>query len=260
MNYGGRSLEVLENVSVDSLVKLAGVIDGANEIALEGHELRAMIAQLNFLRLKPEAEQEKIFSGLAAKHLPALADQFRTDPSALSPSMTLMNTVSHTPYFARFLKTPGGQGIVALHVKHMAQDPDVGALDTDRIGEVTQFLSTLLLLQGMVDVEQADKTALMHKLRLWVQVYRGQFAAGTSSRCIASLTSDPSMGAYMIQVKALLEEPLYKCGGTNCARATSTGEGQLLQCSRCKSAVYCSEEHQKQAWRSHKANCFQVTF
>ncbi len=47
MNYGGRSLEVLENVSVDSLVKLAGVIDGANEIALEGHELRAMIAQVN---------------------------------------------------------------------------------------------------------------------------------------------------------------------------------------------------------------------
>ncbi|KDQ28302.1 hypothetical protein PLEOSDRAFT_29855 [Pleurotus ostreatus PC15] len=200
------------------------------------------------------------YSELAAKHLPALADQLRADSSALSPSMTLMNTVSHTPYFARFLKTPGGQGIAALHVKHMAQDPTVGALDADSIGEATQFLSTLLLLQGIADVEQADKTALMPKLRSWVQVYRGQFAAETSSRCIASLTSDPTMRTHMIQVKALLEESLHKCGSTNCGLSASNGGGQLLQCSRCKSAVYCSQEHQKQAWRSHKATCFQVTF
>ncbi|KAF9487526.1 hypothetical protein BDN71DRAFT_1436791 [Pleurotus eryngii] len=214
MNCGGRSREVLENVSADSLAKLAGVIDGANEIALEGHELRALIAQLNFLRPKPEAEQEKVFSELAAKHLPALADQFRTDPSALNPSMRLMNLASHTPYFARFLKTPGGQGIAALHVKH-----------------------------GIADVEQADKTALMPKLRSWIQVYRGQFAAETSSRCIASLTSDPTMRTYMTHFKALSEGSLHKCGGTNCGRSTSTGGGQLLQCSRCKSAVYVSSLH-----------------
>jgi hypothetical protein len=53
-----------------------------------------------------------------------------------------------------------------------------------------------------------------------------------------------------------------KCGGImrnkeihNCSIC---GIESKMKCNRCKSAFYCSREHQKEAWASHKSICKQV--
>jgi predicted Zn-ribbon and HTH transcriptional regulator len=42
----------------------------------------------------------------------------------------------------------------------------------------------------------------------------------------------------------------------NCGGAFSAKE--LKRCARCTIAWYCCVEHQRAAWRSHKADCFDV--
>jgi hypothetical protein len=63
-------------------------------------------------------------------------------------------------------------------------------LDVDAIGEVCQFLSTALILQGISDIGDDDKNALLSKLRQWKRLYKGQFAAETSDRCLALITDE----------------------------------------------------------------------
>ncbi|KAF4563121.1 hypothetical protein EYR36_003560 [Pleurotus pulmonarius] len=258
MNFGG--LNTFDNVTAESLVILAGVIDG-DKIAPEGLEYRILQAQLGYLQRKPRAEQTKIHSEVAAKYLPALADKFRNETGALNPAMTLLNVISYTPYFVRFLKTPGGQGIAGLQTKRTAEDAaDIEKMDVDRVGEVGQFLATILLLQGTADVDEADKRALIPKLKVWERSFRGRLASETSGRCIAILADDPGMRGAMVHVKKMLEGQLHQCGGPGCSLTSRPTGEDLLYCSRCKSAVYCSQEHQKQAWSSHKLSCFQAAF
>jgi hypothetical protein len=64
-------------------------------------------------------------------------------------------------------------------------------LDIDTVGEITQFLGTLLLLQGTSDVTEDDKKALLSKMSVWKRTYRGtgRTAEKASERCRALLSS-----------------------------------------------------------------------
>ena len=64
-------------------------------------------------------------------------------------------------------------------------------MTVDEVGEVGQFLSTLLVLQGVADVDELDKAALVSKLNQWKRIYSGRLASDTSERCLALLTDDP---------------------------------------------------------------------
>ena len=87
---------------------------------------------------------------------------------------------------------PGGQGIAGLQTKRTAEDAaDIEKMDVDRVGEVGQFLATILLLQGTADVDEADKRVLIPKLKAWERSFRGRLASETSGRCIAILADDP---------------------------------------------------------------------
>jgi hypothetical protein len=64
-------------------------------------------------------------------------------------------------------------------------------LDIDVVGEITQFLGTLLLLQGTSAITEADKKALLAKMSEFRKKYRGsgRVAETASERCRALLTS-----------------------------------------------------------------------
>ena len=49
-------------------------------------------------------------------------------------------------------------------------------------------------------------------------------------------------------------------GLTTDLTCSTCGEGQkeLFRCSGCKVVLYCSREHQKQSWRSHKPECLRI--
>lgn len=156
-----------------------------------------------------------IFSEVAAKYLPALVDIFRQRPEVLGSATTLMNVISTTyvlvatarhvliqlprPYFIRFLRTPAGEGLASLQVKRIATAAnEMGAMSVDDVGEILQFCSSILLLQGVQDVDDEDKAILLKHLPDWERKYRGRLASETAGRCLALLNDDPSVFAVIL--------------------------------------------------------------
>ena len=100
-----------------------------------------------------------------------------------------MNT---RPYFVRFLRSPAGKGIAVLQTKRTAESAaEIDGMNADEVAEITQFLSTILLLQPTPEVDEADKKILVKKLRQWAQRFPGRLASNTCERCLALLTNDP---------------------------------------------------------------------
>ncbi|KAL0955721.1 hypothetical protein HGRIS_001939 [Hohenbuehelia grisea] len=178
----------------------------------------------------------------------------------INPPMTLLNVISYTSYFIRFLKTPEGYDITTLQAHRTAQEAEyMSMLNATEVGEAGQFLSTLLLLQGAAAVADEDRNILIPKLRQWQRSFNG-LASDVSERCLAILTDDPNMRSMMSSVKSMIERKLVQCNGPGCSlRLRSTG-ADLLQCARCKSVVYCGPEHQRVDWPTHKAVCFPTTY
>jgi len=250
------SLATSNNVTAESLATLACLSGEDSEGTMNGVFLKT---HLGILQSKPRAEQSKVHHEFAAKYLPAAAEKYRQSADAWNPSLSLMNLVGHTPYFVRFAQSPVGRGIAALQAERMAAVSS-DTMDVDRVGEMCQFLSTVLVLQGPSDVEDADKSALVPKLRTWTRAYRGRFAAETSDRCLGILTDEPASRAVVQMVKSGLERGVGECGAQGCSRRQRASGSELLKCARCKTAVYCGAEHQKQAWSTHKAACFPAAF
>jgi len=94
-------------------------------------------------------------------------------------------------YFVRFQRSPAGSDLAAIQAHRTAIDPVSTLLDIDTIGEVTQFLVTLLLLQGTSGITGDDLGALSSKTNKWRNMYRGtgRAAETASERCHALLTS-----------------------------------------------------------------------
>ena len=86
------------------------------------------------------------------------------------------------------MRTSQGKGLAALQTKRTAQ---ATSMTVDEVGEICQFLSTLLILQGAADADDLDKATLVPKLNQWKRIYSGRLASDTSERCLALLTDDP---------------------------------------------------------------------
>ncbi|EIM90303.1 uncharacterized protein STEHIDRAFT_50466, partial [Stereum hirsutum FP-91666 SS1] len=129
-------------------------------------------------------------SEFAALHLPALAQAFRSNNSIMSTSVMMLNVISHTPYFSRFLRSDAGKGMAILHAKRMAAHPAVSSLQGEELGEATQFLSTLLVYQGREGISQGDIQALTPKLHRWKteRVDSGGVLQVSADRCRAQLS------------------------------------------------------------------------
>ncbi|KAJ7075911.1 hypothetical protein C8R43DRAFT_910692, partial [Mycena crocata] len=194
---------------------------------------------------------------VGAKYLPALVHLFRSRQELLGSAATLMNMISTTPYFIRFLRTSAGQGLAALQAKRIARAAlDINAMDVNDVGEIGQFLTTILLLQGTRDVAAEDRDILLQYLPVWDQKFRGELAAETAKRCLVRR----NVRQTMQKVKKELESKIDRCGGPGCLREVRQDGSELFQCGRCMSAVYCGAQHQKAAWVAHKQLCFPTAF
>ncbi|KAJ6463383.1 hypothetical protein C8R45DRAFT_518268 [Mycena sanguinolenta] len=255
------SESILWDVTAESLVTWVGVFDSGNEDAGDSSRNACLKAQLGILQSKPMPFQMKIYSEVAAKYLPSLVDLFRQRPQALGSVTTLINVLVATPYFIRFLRSPAGEGLAALQAKRVASSVgEINAMNADEVGEIGQWLWTLLLLQGVQDVAEEDKIILLQNLPIWGRRFPGRLASDTTGRCQALLTDDPAMHQMMQGMKIMLESKIDKCGGPGCTRRVQADGSDLSQCGRCKSAVYCGVAHQKAAWTAHKPNCFAPAF
>ncbi|KAJ7222510.1 hypothetical protein GGX14DRAFT_428941 [Mycena pura] len=257
MEYPGDiTPEQLLDVTAESLVTWVGVLDDGKGDRPESARIRPLSTQLALVQQRPLPRQMKIYSEVAAKYLPAVADVWRQRSEALGSVTILANALTTTGYFVRFLRSPAGDGLAALQAKRVANSVDeIGTMSVDDVAEVTQFLSTLFVLQGVRGVASEDRAVLLRHLAIWERRYQGRLAAETAGRCLGMLTDDPMMLMMTQGVKAMLESALDECGGPGCARRTQRDGSNLLQCAR-----YCGVEHQKAAWPKHKPICFNATF
>ncbi|KAK7014202.1 hypothetical protein R3P38DRAFT_3001621 [Favolaschia claudopus] len=255
-------IQQILNVTPESLVTWAGVLEGDLGNLPDSVREARLSNQLAILQSQPIGAQMKTHSQVAAKYLPSLIDLYRERDQVISSASTLINVITASPYFVRFLRTPGGNGIAALQTKRAAASID--QIDTtfnaDSVAEIFQFLGTLLLLQGVQDVAPEDKAILLRHLPNCERKFVGRLASETAGRCMALLSDDPYMRPMMQEVKRVLEQPLEQCGGPGCTLRVQKNGAELSQCSRCKSAVYCGADHQKAAWAKHKPTCFAPTF
>ncbi|KLO15098.1 hypothetical protein SCHPADRAFT_902668 [Schizopora paradoxa] len=212
-----------------------------------------------------ESEQDVILSELAAKYLPKLLETYKKRDYPFNTAATLMNMVTHTPYFIRFCQQPEGEKLAALHTHRLAtQGFHRDHLNEDNVGETCQFLSSLLVTIGSTTVDQKDKEALLPTLKEWRKRYRGEFAKETIGRCIDQLSHKGASGLGMMflepMMKAQLEKGVEICKSAKCSVSAKSIGHELMQCSRCKCVRYCCIEHQRADWPEHKRLCFQPNF
>ncbi|OAX40319.1 hypothetical protein K503DRAFT_626483 [Rhizopogon vinicolor AM-OR11-026] len=236
--------QALLNVTADSLAEYCGLTGDQqqNPLSLE--------RQLALLQRNPS--HVVINSEFAAKYLPTLVDAYNAQDAAFSVPMRMLNTIGYLPYFARFLSTPAGSSMCATQAHRMVTASS-DSVDPTCIVEECQFLSTLLALQGTNAVSDEDRQALLPKLRQWNRTYQKQ----QITRCLRQLEGDSETTAIARGLKKHVECSLNECGFEDCA---NTGTSKLLQCARCKTAVYCNRDHQKKAWSLHKTTCFPTVF
>ncbi|KIK05765.1 hypothetical protein K443DRAFT_130203 [Laccaria amethystina LaAM-08-1] len=240
MSAATPSVEALLNVSVDSLAKHVGVVDDGQGEVPDSSRSRLLKMQLGILQRQPREQQAPIHqsqapsdSELAAKYLPDLVQLFRSNSGVLSAPMTLLNVISYTPYFVRFLRSPAGQGIAALQTKRTAESAaEIDGMNAGEVAEITQFLATILLLQTTSEVDEADKKILVKKLRQWAHIFPNSLALDTCERCLGLLTDDPSTRQMMRGAKQFMERGLVRCGGGHCTRTVQNNGADLLQCAR----------------------------
>ncbi|KAJ7590605.1 hypothetical protein C8J56DRAFT_1046860 [Mycena floridula] len=244
-------MDEIYNVTPDSLARFAGLLsEPGNDTLLKG--------QLGMIQRKPRDEQNKIHYQFSATFLPVLVQRFKDTPEVLSGLTTILNVITYTPYFVRFSRSPAGQGLAGIQAKRMAGSiPQIQTMDVDQVGELGQFLSTLMVLQGIQDISDEDKSLLLPHIKTWQSKFPGRLAAETSERCLALLSGDGNQEYMMRRMKEMLERSMTGCANRGCNRDKSTDGSPLLQCSRCKTSVYCSSEHQKKDWvAGHKQLCF----
>jgi len=248
------------NVTVESLARFCGLSGGEDQ--QDDYKSLMLNRQLGILQWQPMASQKTIHNEFAAKYLPDLMLAYRESSGLVNAPMTMLNVISYTSYFVRFQRTPAGSDLAAIQA-HRTATADVDMLhDVDVVGEITQFLGTLLLLQGTTGVTQDDKKALLSQMSKWRKMFGGtrRTAEKASERCSALLASKSGFPPRFQQVKELIEQSIEQCGLEGCSRRRQSSGSQLMQCGRCKSALYCGTLHQKQHWPSHKAHCFAPAF
>ncbi|KAF8631339.1 hypothetical protein AX15_002454 [Amanita polypyramis BW_CC] len=185
--------------------------------------------QLGTLQCRPAEQTKPMLYELTAKYLPRMVEKFQSSSGPVNTASALINYVSDTPHFVRFLHLQGGQGLLHLVVKRIIGPEDFRAgLDEEEIAETCQFLSTFLVIQGQESINEEDKRKLMEKLNRWHDLFSDKFAGSTADRCIGILTGDRTLQLQAMLVKEMLQSPLKKCGAPDCKNENAT-----MLCSRC---------------------------
>lgn len=238
------SLQGLLNVTADSLAEYCGLTGNQQE--------NSVFLERQLGLLQRNSSQSVINSEFCAKYLPTLVDAYNAQDAAFSVPMRMLNVVAYLPYFTRFLLTTAKTSICKTQARRMAAASSAPA-DPTSLVEMCQFLSTLLALEGPNSISEEDKQALLPKLREWDRKYQRQ----QITRCLKQLEGDPETTLIADGLKQHCERSLNQCGFDGCGKS---GTSKLLQCSRCKTAVYCDRDHQKKSWPFHKATCFPAAF
>ncbi|KAL1746664.1 hypothetical protein HDZ31DRAFT_33626 [Schizophyllum fasciatum] len=197
----------------------------------------------------------------SAKYLPQTIEKWKANDDVMSAATNLINEISAMPYFMRLATHPDNQDFVVLQFKRTLAAAD--AMDRAPAVEVAmnlQFLSTLLVVQGASGIPEEDKAALIPRLRAWKRKFPGVLAGETAERCLAVLTGQGYLAPMIPMARGHMLKGVQTCAAEGCSRDSGSDGGPLQRCAKCKSTVYCSQQHQKSNWSQHKPRCFKVEY
>ncbi|PFH46575.1 hypothetical protein AMATHDRAFT_69539 [Amanita thiersii Skay4041] len=249
-------------VTTNSLARCAG-LEEANEDIPDTDRYRALILELYHLQSAPKEHQDSVFCEIAASYLPQLVNKYRISEGPVNIAMTFLNNVTNTPYFVRFSRLPEAQGLVDLQARRIIEAPDNGEnFNYDELGAACQFLLTLIVYEGGRDFTDQDRQLLIHKANSWHDLFRGTglHIEESCDLLVKYLEHDERTIMITKLIKRAQDSKLLQCGFPGCEQLQEKDGPIFKQCPRCKSTVYCNDDHQAQAWAGHKHLCFEPVF
>ncbi|PPQ63266.1 hypothetical protein CVT24_006791 [Panaeolus cyanescens] len=283
--------EVMGLTNTDGVTTSAFVgLDEAAKLIVCCHLLRKLRMSVNV------REQDIVYHKFAALYLPALVINL-LDPPPLPEGappgliddfklnncyIEILGTVSHTPYFAKFIrsKTEIAEGskklirTITQRLIDVAPSWDRKMLHTpiDReegyyqsaAGTAIQLLSTLHAAfikepagSPILLTPQLKKDVLPW-LRKWESRHRSEFLGQVCMRTRSQLLGHADMQRDARQIRRLLKN-WEVCGNPGCEK-----NANLKACSRCQTVRYCCPEHQKAHWSNlaepHKSLCYKADY
>lgn len=105
-------------------------------------------------------------------------------------------------------------------------------MDAGPITEISHFLSTVLVLQGVEDIDSATKTTLIKSFKKLEHRHRHVFAAETLRRCIDMVEDSRAMREMFMFAKDMIKAPYKECGAKSCKVREGHRGQKLMPCSK----------------------------
>ncbi|KIY72675.1 hypothetical protein CYLTODRAFT_486138 [Cylindrobasidium torrendii FP15055 ss-10] len=267
----------------------------------EGSEQLNELSKLNLIReyvgrnsQEPPEKQDPPLSEFCAAYLPKLVQMFIDPPPVKVPGMDadrrqdmrlhnayldMLVAVQHVPYFIHYFRSdkptaePGKRLPIVLadRIVSVAQPWHEWILHPtddfsrpqyqETLADAIQLLGTLVTIFRKKDLlPDGTKDALLPWLKKWANMFNGNLLGTVSSRLV-QIFKDPEFRLEMKGMRSMLKN-WNTCEYPGCHK-----KEDLKTCSRCRTVVYCSPEHQKEHWKysgkrglPHKALCFKTAY
>lgn len=211
------------------------------------------------LRMEPQEQQDVILSRFTAIWLLKLLERWRASDDPGSVYSLLLPHISDNVYFQVFLASghPAAKDMTLHYAQRLAKATWSRVEDSDMVFDACQHLSTMLVYEDSDTVLPRELTdVLIDKISAWQIAYAHLPNMAPLPRAIGLLKRQVSWVREGRKVKEHMERVLMACNKPGCTVPYVPGTDTLQQCSGCKTARYCSPEHQRQHWKTHKLFCF----
>ncbi|KAL1669046.1 hypothetical protein GGF50DRAFT_95998 [Schizophyllum commune] len=199
----------------------------------------------------------------AAEYVPRAVQKWRDSAGVLCPAVMVLNEIKWSPTFVRFLFLEKNHDLLAMQLRRTLEAADeIDKMDEEDHARVMNFLATLILINDRKGIPNADANALGPKLFRWSMTrYSPDIEKNPAERCLVLLTRPAAMAiSYIPEMRKTFMEGIETCTGSTCPKTEAAAGGPLLCCPKCKSAMYCSNEHMQAHAPSHKYFCFDVDY
>ncbi|TFK57146.1 hypothetical protein OE88DRAFT_1650749 [Heliocybe sulcata] len=210
------------------------------------------------LRMEPLPQQEIIFSRLTAFYLLKLLEKWRTLDDPNSIYFLMLPHLSDNIYFQTFFASGhrAARNLTLDFAKQLVKAQWSTRESYDMIFDACQHLSTMLIYEDSETVLPPSLTrTLIDKISAWERVFPSGPDLAPLPRAIGLLKRQVSWVRQGREVRKSMERKLRGCNLRGCEVPYDPAADNLSQCSACKSARYCSTQHQRQDWKTHKQLC-----
>ncbi|KAI4518849.1 hypothetical protein K525DRAFT_363023 [Schizophyllum commune Loenen D] len=184
----------------------------------------------------------------SAKYLPQTIEKWKANDNVMSAATNLLNEISSMAYFMRLAVQPENQDFLPLQFGRTLSAADaMDRMSARDVALILQFLSTLLVVQGPgpedvvkgnvafvkppETIPQADREALIPRLRVWKRKFPGVLAGETAERCLTVLTGKGEMALMIPMVRGAVLKGVQSCAAQGCSKESSDS-GPLLRCAK----------------------------